>query len=540
MNEILKRDENHEPVVGLVTDDSNQFIKMGRIDDTTKGMKVMLVGGAGMGTVTEIDTGTGLTGGPITTVGTISLATNIAPIATLGSALQSIRVNAGATALEYYTPSSTGLVVGTTTITSGTTTRILYNNAGVLGEYTLTGTGTVVVMATAPTISGHPTIEGITSTGATGTGNFVFATSPTLTTAVLGSSTATTQTPGTNNTTLATTAFVAAAVLGQNFKEAAKYATTTALPTVVYSNGSSGVGATLIAVGLGALSLDGNTPSVNDRVLVKNQVSTFQNSIYSVTTVGNAGVAFVLTRTTDANQGSEYETGDSLFVTAGTTQATTTWAYTGIDNPTIGTDAITYVQTAGQGSFISGNGITITGNSIAIDTSVTVDKTTAQNLTNKTLTSPTLTTPILGTPSSGTLTSCTGLPASSVVAGTFGTGSYTMDTQLTVKQIVNTSNAITASANAATVPITSRISTVTNNSAAGLTITLTTTSAVDGQMIIVRSLPSSAVAQTITWVNTENSDVTPSANLNASTTSPRTDGFQYNSVTSKWRCLASC
>ena len=44
-----------------------------------------------------------------------------------------------------------GLTVGTTTITSGTTTRILYDNAGVLGEYTLTGSGTVVAMATAPT-----------------------------------------------------------------------------------------------------------------------------------------------------------------------------------------------------------------------------------------------------------------------------------------------------------------------------------------------------------------------------------------------------
>lgn len=43
-----------------------------------------------------------------------------------------------------------GITIGTTTITSGTNTRILYNNAGVVGEYTLTGTGTVVVMQTSP------------------------------------------------------------------------------------------------------------------------------------------------------------------------------------------------------------------------------------------------------------------------------------------------------------------------------------------------------------------------------------------------------
>lgn len=46
---------------------------------------------------------------------------------------------------------ASGLTIGTTTITSGTTTRILYNNAGVVGEYTLTGSGTIVAMQTSPT-----------------------------------------------------------------------------------------------------------------------------------------------------------------------------------------------------------------------------------------------------------------------------------------------------------------------------------------------------------------------------------------------------
>lgn len=44
------------------------------------------------------------------------------------------------------------LTVGTTTIASGTTTRILYDNAGVIGEYTLTGSGTVAVMQNTPTL----------------------------------------------------------------------------------------------------------------------------------------------------------------------------------------------------------------------------------------------------------------------------------------------------------------------------------------------------------------------------------------------------
>jgi hypothetical protein len=272
-------------------------------------------------------------------------------------------------------------------------------------------------------------IGGVTAAGATGTGNVVFASSPTLTTASLGSSTATTQAPADNSTKVATTAYVDAAILGQNFKEAAKYATTAALPASTYSNGASGVGATLTEVGLGALSIDGNTPSIGDRVLIKNQTSTFQNGIYTVTTVGSAGVAFVLTRTTDANQTTEFKTGDSLFITAGSTLATTTWAYTGVDTPTIGTDAISYVQTAGQGSFTAGNGIAITGTSIAIDTSITVDKTTAQTLTNKTLTSPVISsiTNVSGTfnlNTSGTVT----VPNGGTLVSTTGTATLTNKT----------------------------------------------------------------------------------------------------------------
>ncbi len=48
---------------------------------------------------------------------------------------------------------SSGLTVGTTTITSGTNTNILYNNAGTLGEYTVTGTGTTAVLSTSPTFT---------------------------------------------------------------------------------------------------------------------------------------------------------------------------------------------------------------------------------------------------------------------------------------------------------------------------------------------------------------------------------------------------
>ena len=98
--------------------------------------------------------------------------------------------------------------------------------------------------------------------------------------------------------------------------------------------------------------------------------------------------------------------------------------------------------------------------------------------------------------------------------------------------------ATTVSSNAGTVPVNVDNATFTNSSAATMTITLTTSGAVDGQTKIVRIYDFSAAAQTISWVNTENSQVTVPTTSNGSTTLPLTVGFVYNGSTSKWRCVA--
>lgn len=105
-------------------------------------------------------------------------------------------------------------------------------------------------------------------------------------------------------------------------------------------------------------------------------------------------------------------------------------------------------------------------------------------------------------------------------------------------QLITTANAITATGNAATVPVTSKNNIVTNNSAATLTITLTTAGAVNMQDCIVQILDFNAVAQTIVWVNTEDSTVTAPTTTNGSTTLPLTIGLKFNSATSKWRFVA--
>jgi hypothetical protein len=102
------------------------------------------------------------------------------------SASSPLTLNASTGALACPTcVTSSSLVVGTTAIASGTTTRILFDNAGVLGEYTLTGTGTTVAMSAGPTFSGTvvaPTIAGGTgaasslllqSTSGAGTTDFI-------------------------------------------------------------------------------------------------------------------------------------------------------------------------------------------------------------------------------------------------------------------------------------------------------------------------------------------------------------------------------
>ena len=139
-----------------------------------------------------------------------------------------------------------------------------------------------------------------------------------------------------------------------------------------------------------------------------------------------------------------------------------------------------------------------------------------------------------------TLTGATNMtyPAVTDTVAVLGTAQTFTATQ-TQKQEVWTNNAITASGNAATVPITYRLNTVTNNSAATLTITMATASAVDGQLCYVRVLDSSGVTQTITWVNTENSTATVPTTSNGSTTFFLSVGFIFNGATSKWRCIAS-
>ena len=132
-----------------------------------------------------------------------------------------------------------------------------------------------------------------------------------------------------------------------------------------------------------------------------------------------------------------------------------------------------------------------------------------------------------------------GIAVGSSGAFTTNNAANTFSATNTFTQVNYTVNTVTVTTNAGTVPITHRLNKFTNSSAAAMTITLATASAVDGQMCIVRIYDFSAVAQTISFVNTENSTVNVPTTSNGSTTLPLTVGFMYNSLTTKWRCVAS-
>jgi hypothetical protein len=121
-------------------------------------------------------------------------------------------------------------------------------------------------------------------------------------------------------------------------------ATTTVLPnSPTYSNGASGVGATLTAGSNTTLTVDGAVGTSNQVVLVKNQAAAAQNGIYTLTTVGSGAAPWVLTRATYFNQASNMLIGSYTFVTGGLANINSSWVLTGTVT-TVGTTAVNFNQ----------------------------------------------------------------------------------------------------------------------------------------------------------------------------------------------------
>lgn len=119
----------------------------------------------------------------------------------------------------------------------------------------------------------------------------------------------------------------------------------------------------------GTQTIDGVALVVGDRVLVKNQTSASGNGIYLVASGS-------WTRTTDFDAASKV-LGSAVFVSEGATQGNQQWKMTTDAPITIGTTALVWDQVGGGQSYTAGNGITITGAVIAVDTGVVARKASA-------------------------------------------------------------------------------------------------------------------------------------------------------------------
>ena len=135
-------------------------------------------------------------------------------------------------------------------------------------------------------------------------------------------------------------------IQGLSYKTAVRAATTT--------NG------TLASAFANGSVIDGVTLATGDRILIKNQTAGAENGIYVVAASGAP------TRATDADAGSELVNA-TVVVSEGSTQADTQWTQTVNAPITLGTTALVFAQSQTGTTYVGGNGITVTGNSIAVN-----------------------------------------------------------------------------------------------------------------------------------------------------------------------------
>jgi hypothetical protein len=172
--------------------------------------------------------------------------------------------------------------------------------------------------------------------------------------AFTGTPTAPTASVGDSSTQISTTAFAATAisnaVAGVNPAVAVTAASAVKLPnSPTYNNGASGVGAFITTLTLNtALVVDGVTPTLGQRILVKNEgdsggLGAAKNGVYVVSQLAAVGLAWILTRAVDFNASSDINDTGAIPVISGTANAVTQWVISS-SVTTVGTDAITFAQ----------------------------------------------------------------------------------------------------------------------------------------------------------------------------------------------------
>jgi len=375
------------------------------------------------GTVTSVNasggtTGMSFTGGPVTLAGTLTLNGTLAVSNGGTGATDAVAALTNLGAYPASNPAGYTSNVGTVTSVSGTGTVSGLSLSGTVtsaGSLTLGGTLVVtpsdfasqtantvlaapngsagvptfraIVAADIPTLNQNTTgtagnVSGIVAVANGGTGASVAATARSnLSAAASGANTDITSialTTGTistspvSGTDIVNKAYADSIASGINFHQSVRLATAAALPAYTYNNGTSGVGATITANANAALSVDGVAVVVGNRILVKNESGAAEayNGVYTVTQTGSGAAPYILTRATDFDSAGtgvdQIDAGDFFLVTAGSTQANTSWVQQTPLPITVGTTAIVFTQFAAPVLYSAGTGLTLTGTTFSI------------------------------------------------------------------------------------------------------------------------------------------------------------------------------
>jgi len=278
---------------------------------------------------------------------------------------------AGGAGLTQTVTDNTVTVTATALTNSNLSGSAGITNANLATPTTTLGSSTLTLGATTTDIAGLTSlvVDSITINGATvsttaGNTDIVFSPHGTGTITVPAGYE---DRAGYTTNSLANKAYVDQVAQGLDAKPSARAATTTNL-TATYSNGTAGVGATLTNSGTqAAFAVDGVTPSVNDRILVKDQTAGAQNGIYVLSTAGDVSSNWVLTRATPEDQPAELSGGSFIFVEEGTDNGDNGYVFTHTGAPTFGTTALDVTQFSGAGQINAGAAMSKTGNQLDVE-----------------------------------------------------------------------------------------------------------------------------------------------------------------------------
>ena len=319
---------------------SKFFIGVGTGGAGGSATSIVAIGGSGA--YTTLDTAQTLTGNK-TFSGTVALGANAS------ATTQATNDNSTKLATTAYVQGqgfatttyvqNQGYLTANTAITGGTKTKITFDSNG------LVTAGADLAATDIPSLT-HTKISDF-DTGVR-TNRLDQMAAPTAAVS-MGSQRITNVATPTQSTDAVNKSYADALVNGLDIKESCRVATT---GNVSVTGGSS------------SLTVDGVTLANGDRILVKDQSTATENGIYFFDVYSSPN--WRLSRVTDADGNDEVSPGMFTFIEEGSTQADSGYVLTTNGSINIGSTSLAFTQFSGAGMVLAGNGLTKTGNTLAV------------------------------------------------------------------------------------------------------------------------------------------------------------------------------